>query len=241
MSELKLGKHLLRTPAVCGAVTGKDVDEMRKAVSLAAKQGADLVELRMDSLQDREGWEKLLRKDLPIIFTNRSKREGGSFRGSEEKRTDIILDAIEQGVSCVDIELSTPEKLRNRVVSRAKKSGVSVLMSCHDFSKTPSVGKMAGFARKMAGAGCDLAKVVTFSKSSMDSLRVLDFLVQVQDEVAVPVIAFAMGDAGKITRIAAPLLGSPIAYASVGKPTAPGQLEVAETKRLLRKLMPGGR
>lgn len=241
MGELKLGKYLLKTPAVCGAVMGKNFDEMRAAIARAVEQGADLIELRFDSLRDQKGWDRLIRKDMPTIFTNRSRKEGGFFRGSEEKRVDLILDAIQRGVSCVDIELSTPEKLRDRVISGAKRSGVSVLMSCHNFSTTPSLDVMIDFVKKMVEAECDLAKVVTFAESSMDALRVLDFLVQVQDEVEVPVIAFAMGNAGIITRITAPIFGSPLTYANAGKPIAPGQLEVAETKQLLRKLMPKGR
>lgn len=241
MGELKLGKYLLKTPAVCGAVMGKNPDEMRAAIARAVRQGADLIELRFDGLQDRESWDKLIRKDMPTIFTNRPRREGGTFRGSEEKRVDLILDAMQRGVSCVDIELSTTEKLRDRVISEAKRAGVSVIISYHDFSTTPSIDVMVNFTKKMVEAGCDLAKIVTFAESSMDALRVLDFLVQVQDEVAVPVIAFAMGDAGRITRITAPIFGSPLTYANAGKPTALGQLEVAETKQLLRKLMPKGR
>ncbi len=241
MGELKLGKHLLRTPAVCGAVVGKDVAEMRSAISRAIKQGADLIELRVDSLQNREGWNKLLRKDLPFIFTNRSKNEGGAFKGSEEKRVEIILDAVGRGVSCVDIELSTPERLRDRVVSEAKRAGVTVLMSHHDFSATPSVEVLIDLASKMAETGCDLVKVVTLAQNLADSMRVLDFLIDAQGEVDVPVIALAMGEAGRVTRITAPLLGSPITYANVGKATAPGQLEVAETKKLLRKLVSKGR
>jgi len=240
LGALRLGRHVLKTPAVCGAVLAKNIRVMSSAVSRALEQGADLVELRVDGLQNQEGWKRLLRGGFPMILTNRPRREGGVFLGSEEKRVKTILEAIEGNVPCVDIEFSTPEKLRNRVVSAANRAGVSVLMSSHDLSVTPAVKVLREQVKKMAEAGCDLAKVVTFAQNPSDSMRVLDFLVEVQDEVSVPVIAFAMGDAGKITRIASLLLGSPITYASVGRTTAPGQLGVAETKQLLRRLMPKG-
>lgn len=240
MSELKLGKHRLKTPAVCGAVMGKNLDEMRAGIARAVKQGADIVELRVDGLRDQAGWEKLLRRPMPIILTNRPEREGGGFKGDEDKRVGVLLDGISREVPCVDIELSTPEGLREQVVSKAKKSGVTVMLSHHDFSMTPSIEVLVGIAKELAGAGCDLAKVVTFAESSSDALRVLDFLVQVQDEVAVPTIAFAMGEVGRITRIAAPLFGSPLVYAAARKETAPGQLDVATTKRLLHELVPKG-
>ena len=238
METLKLGKHEVRTPAVCGAVIGQDTETMRASVAGAIDQGADLIELRIDGLHDSAGWEKLLPVKVPVILTNRPEREGGGFRGDENKRIEVLLQGIAQGVSCVDIELSTPEPLRERVVSQAKKSGVAVLMTHHDFSLTPSIEVMIDIAKRLAGAGCDLAKIVTFAEGTEDVLRMLDFLAQVQNEVAVPIIAFAMGDAGKITRIAAPMFGSPIVYAAAGKATAPGQLDVATMKRLLHELIP---
>ncbi|MDI6642569.1 MAG: type I 3-dehydroquinate dehydratase, partial [Candidatus Hodarchaeaceae archaeon] len=71
MSELRLGRHKLSTPAICGSVVGKNLNEMRAGVARALKQGADLVELRVDGLRDQTGWGGLLRKGLPIILTNR--------------------------------------------------------------------------------------------------------------------------------------------------------------------------
>lgn len=241
MKTFKLGKHELRTPAVCGAVIGQNIETMRASVARAINQGADLIELRIDGLHDSTGWEKLLPVKVPVILTNRPEREGGGFKGDENKRVEVLLQGIARGVSCIDIEFSTPEPLRERVMSQAKKSGIAVLMSHHDFSLTPSIEVLIDMAKRLVGAGCDLAKIVTFAGDRKDALRILDFLAQVQDEVAVPLIAFAMGDAGRITRIAAPVFGSPIVYAAAGEATAPGQFDVATMKRLLSGLIPKGR
>ncbi len=241
MKTFKLGKHELRTPAVCGAVIGQNIETMRASVARAINQSADLIELRIDGLHDSTGWEKLLPVKVPVILTNRPEREGGSFKGDENKRVEVLLQGIARGVSCIDIEFSTPEPLRERVMSQAKKSGIAVLMSHHDFSLTPSIEVLTDMAKRLVGAGCDLAKIVTFAGDRKDALRILDFLAQVQDEVAVPLIAFAMGDAGRITRIAAPVFGSPIVYAAAGEATAPGQFDVATMKRLLSELISKGR
>lgn len=238
LKEFKLGRFVLEAPAVCGAVEGRDVREMSRAVSLALKKGADLVELRMDSLENRENWQSILKDGLPLIVTHRPKREGGAFSGSEKLRVDLILEAIESQVPCVDIEFSTPRALRDEAVATAKREGVSVLISWHDFSTTPGIGVLNKMAREMARAGGDLIKVVTTARDPSDSIRVLDFLVNIQDKIPVPVVAFAMGEAGRITRIANLILGSPFTYASVRRPTAPGQFDVAEIKLLLQKLMP---
>ena len=94
---------------------------------------------------------------------------------------------------------------------------------------------MINIAERMVGVGCDIAKIVTFARTPRDALTVLDFLAQVPDSVAVPVIAFAMGEAGRLSRIAAPIFGSPIVYAAAGEATAPGQFDVETTRRLLHE------
>jgi len=238
MKMIRLGSHQLRTPAVCGAVIGESVNAMSAGLARAMEQGADLVELRLDGLRERAGWEKLLHEKakVPIILTNRAKREGGRFEGGEEERVRVLLDGIDRGVDCVDIELSTEKKFLSRVVQEARRRGVSVLISHHNFSGTPKADALVAVAKRMVVAGCDIAKVVTFAETPNDALAALDFLVEVQDEVSVPVIAFAMGDAGKFSRIVAPLFGSPIVYAEACEATAPGQFDVATTKRLLREL-----
>lgn len=237
MGELKFGRHRLRTPAVCGCVIGKNLDEMREGVSRAVKQGADLVELRIDDMRSKIAWEGLIQRDLPTLLANHPEREGGYFRGGEEDRVKLLLEGIERGVSCVDIELSTPKKLRELVVSKAKKSGVTVLMSHHDISKTPPPESLMKVTKDLEEAGCDIAKIVTFAESPSDALHMLDFLVQAQGKVTVPVVAFAMGDSGRITRFVAPIFGSPIIYAAALKKTGPGQLDVATMKQWTRELM----
>jgi 3-dehydroquinate dehydratase-1 len=219
----------------------ENVNGMKSGITKAIEQGADLVELRVDGLRDQSGWDELLPVKVPVILTNRPEREGGGFKGDENKRVEVLLQGIARGVSCIDIEFSTPESLREQVVSQAKKSSVAVIMSHHDFSLTPSIEVMTGTAKRLAGAGCDIAKIVTFAENTEDALRILDFLARVQDEVTIPVIAFAMGDAGRITRIAAPVFGSPIVYAAAGKATASGQFDVATMKRLLGEFVPRGK
>ena len=238
MKVIRLGSRQLMTPAVCGAVIGESVKAMDATLAKAIEQGADLVELRLDGLREQVGWEKLLHEKakVPIILTNRAKREGGRFEGGEEERVRVILDGIDRGVDCVDVELSTEKKFLNKIVQEAKRRGVSVMMSHHDFSGTPRVDALVAVAKRMVVAGCDIAKVVTFAETPNDALAVLDFLVEVQDEVGVPVIAFAMGDASRFTRISAPLFGCPIVYAGAGEATAPAQFDVATTKLLLREL-----
>jgi len=232
---IKLGRRQIKTPAICASVIGGDVDAMATGVARAIEKRTDIVEIRLDGLRKHVGWEKLLKIDVPLILTNRAEREGGHFKGGERTRVDHLLKGIAGGVACVDIELSTSKPLLGKVVKDAKTQGTSLLVTHHDFNDTPSIDSLVSIAKRMADAGCDIAKIVTFAKSPRDALTVLDFLTQVPDSVAVPVVAFAMGDAGRLSRIAAPLFGSPIVYAAADEPTAPGQFDVETTRRLLRE------
>lgn len=235
METLKLGKHKLRVPAICAAVIGDDVDVMAAGIAGAIKQRADIVEIRLDGLHKQVGWEKLLKRDMPLILTNRAEREGGRFKGEERARLNQLLKGIAEGVTCVDIELSTSRRLLNEVVKTAKTHGTSLLITHHDFKATPSIATLINIAERMVGVGCDIAKIVTFARTPRDALTVLDFLTQVPDSVAVPVIAFAMGEAGRLSRIAAPIFGSPIVYAAADETTAPGQFDVETTRLLLHE------
>ena len=50
-------------------------------------------------------------------------------------------------------------------------------------------------------------------------------------------IAFAMGDSGKMSRILCLYLGAPFTYVSLGKPVAPGQFSLDQIKKILNKKM----
>ena len=234
---LKIGSHELRTPAVCGAVIGESLDAMDAAMDRALEQGADLIELRLDGLRDLSGWQRLLREDVPTIVTNRAEWEGGHFSGREDERVKPLLEGISEGVACVDIELSTPSDLLAEVVRAAEEGGTSVMMSYHDFRKVPPQDVMVGTIHRMVEAGCDIAKLIGFARRPRGALDMLGFLIKVSESVDVPVVAFAMGEAGKFSRVVAPLFNSPIVYAAAAEATAPGQLDVAAVKRLLDELV----
>lgn len=232
---VRFGDYEVQTPAICASIISEDLNTMESYLEKALSRGVELVELRLDKLEDVSSWRKLLRKDAPTIVTNRSKGEGGYFEGSEDERIEPLLDAIDSGASCIDLEFSAPEEEREKTLEVAEDKSASVILSFHDFEGVPSIQKMVGKAKQMAEAGCDFAKLIGFANDPQAALRTLDFLIRASDEIEIPTIAFAMGEEGKFTRIAAPLLGSPITYASVGEEAAPGQPDVAAIKQALGK------
>jgi 3-dehydroquinate dehydratase-1 len=238
MDEIKLGRHKIKTPAVCGAVQASSVAEMRKLLAEAFRQGADLVEIRADSLKSMSDLGELLKVKKPIILTNRPKREGGAFGRSEKERVNVLLEGIKRKVSCVDVEFSTPANLRKEIISKAKKSGTAVLLSHHDFSSTPKAGELLKIAREMEKVNADILKIVTLAKGREDAYRMMELVTQAQAEIKTPLVAFAMDGCGVITRFIGPMFGSPLVYAAVSTKTAPGQLDIKDTKTMLKELMP---
>jgi len=230
---MRLGKAELPAPALCGCVVGSNPKEMMKRMKKARKLGADCVELRIDWMKEKEGWEKLISWEFPKILTNRPVREGGKFEGSEEERVEILLKGIELGVEAVDIEASTPRSLLNEVLAKAEEKGASTIISFHDFDRTPSSALLQRKIRELSKTNATYLKIVTMAKNPRDSIRILDLLVSHQGK---PLIAFCMGEEGKVSRICAALLGCPLIYTSVEDQTAPGQMELRLMREILTKL-----
>lgn len=234
--KIRIGDFELKTPAVAASIIGEEIAPMRLKIPKAIENGADVVELRLDGLRHTDGWEKLLRADIPMIVTNRPKREGGNFLGKENDRLKLLMDAVERGVACVDVELSTKNQNLKKLIREAKSNDVTTMLSYHNLKQTPGIDFLIKKAKRAADEGCDIVKIVTFAKKPQDALKVLDFLIRARKKIDVPLIAFAMGSAGRFSRIVSPMLGSPIVYASVDEATAPGQFSVSVTKSLLREL-----
>lgn len=213
---------------VCAPIVEKDYKSARYSAKKAIGLGADILELRIDILEDPNSDDvKQLIMDInyPVIATNRMQSEGGFFDGSEKERVSILINAAPYA-KIVDIELQTDEKLRSKVVKASK----STIISYHDFKKTPSFEEILSVVKMEKEIG-DIAKFAVMPQSNKDTLTVLKVLSEVQNTIGI-----AMGEVGKYTRVVAPLFGSPITFASIDKESAPGQLDIETTKSILRKL-----
>ncbi|MEM2878302.1 MAG: type I 3-dehydroquinate dehydratase [Candidatus Hadarchaeales archaeon] len=234
MNTVKIGKHTVRTPAVCASVAG-EVSDVKRSLKIAERTGADIAEMRIDLIRGK--LEDLMPGKMPAIITNRPRREGGDFSGSEDERVGMILDSLELSPACIDLEISTPGGILRKAIKKAKQSRTSVLLSYHNFSGTPDISMLRSVLNKMVQEKCDIAKIVTNAESKEDAFRMLEFILEARGPV--PSVAFAMGKEGRLTRYTSLVLGSPWTYAGVGRPTAPGQLDLktaVEWVRVLRRL-----
>lgn len=212
----------------------------------AAEKGADILEIRLDLLgiRDPEKAAETIREiksetGLPVLVTNRSGAEGGKWEGKEEDRIGLLTDllSLKDGPDAIDIEFSAGRKERDKVIKAAKDHGKTIIVSSHDFSKTPSFQEMRTTLEEMFLAGADIAKLAVMPQSMEDTLNLLRVTLDFKN-AGKSVCTIAMGRQGKHTRVIAPLYGSVLTYASIESDAtaAPGQLPVNEVKKIMEML-----
>ncbi|MCC4770534.1 type I 3-dehydroquinate dehydratase [Methanosarcina sp. DH2] len=233
--------------AVVAVILEKPIDSSKKA----AEKGTDILEVRLDLLgvKDLERAAETVREiksetGLPVIVTNRSRKEGGKWEGKERERTGLLTGLLsfkdgpdKNGPDAVDIELFADREERDKVIKVAKEYGKTVIVSSHDFLKTPSLQEMKAILEEMFLSGADIAKLAVMPQSMEDVLNLLRVTLDFRG-AGKSVCTIAMGEQGKHTRVIAPLYGSVLTYASMEKDSAaaPGQLPVDEVKKIMEML-----
>ncbi|HEX54921.1 MAG: type I 3-dehydroquinate dehydratase [Candidatus Altiarchaeales archaeon] len=221
---------------ICASITENRLGDM---VRLANSSNADLVELRLDYVSDIDEISQIGKIEKPVIVTCMPRWEGGNFDGSDEKRINILLKALDFS-EYITVELMTEKRLRDGLIERARENNKKVILSYHDFNGTPPINKILEILERERGEGADIAKVAFMPRNYEDVLEVMRALVikKNDNKFGIPIIAVSMGEIGKVSRILAPILGSYLTYASIekGRESAPGQLTVNELRQILRIL-----
>lgn len=200
-------------------------EDVIKVAEDCIEKGADVLEFRIDALDNpnfddiKEIIEEI---NFPIIATNRISSEGSSFKGSEEERIDILLKCAPL-VDYVDIELQSDD----RYIKQIHDTGVTTIVSYHDFHKTPEINEIMYIVEKEQKLG-DIAKVAFMPNDLDDTLKILAILSHCENTIAI-----SMSDLGSYTRVMASKFDSPITFAAGRDVTAPGQIDIETMKSLL--------
>jgi len=200
-----------------------------------ANRWADLIELRIDYLSGVKLALLLEDRKKPFIVTNRRKEEGGKYKGEERERLIVLQKAIDLGADYIDVELATGRSFFRDLVRYKRET--QIILSFHDFRKTPSIKELQKLFGHMVRLGADVVKIVPFARFWEDNLNILS-LIPFAKERKQKIVAFCMGEKGKISRIFSPFLGAAWTYASLDKNklSAPGQLTVRELKDIWEKM-----
>ena len=215
----------------CASVAEKTPKRLKQTLAKALKK-SDYAEIRFDFLNPNLVPDALqqIKKDLrKCVCTLRPVSEGGKFEGGEKNRISIIKLIAEYNPFLLDVELNTLSKNKN-LRRYLKNTGTDILVSWHNFKQTPSNSALKKKLTQMKKISNNI-KIVTMAKSINDATRVLSLYKNNNTKL----IAFSMGNYGRISRILCLFLGSPYTYASLGKPIAPGQFSVDEVKSIFAR------
>ena len=200
--------------------------------SAKAEALADMIEIRLDVMETFDLEEIIRAVSKPVMVTYRSKGQGGEGSADYGTRISYLMNAVETGADFVDVEFRIPSEFRQELFQARGAS--RLIISNHRLNGTPSREKLEGLLRKMAATGADIVKIVTQAGAPQDNLRVLG-LIPLAENLGIKIIAFCMGPMGRISRIASPLMGGYLAFASLetGQESASGQIPVREMKKIL--------
>ena len=189
-----------------------------------------MVELRLDLMQmDDKQVSELLQQSIETVVTF---REG---KHSEAERQQALVNAINNGANYVDVEVEANEQYRKTLVQHAQQNGCKVIISYHNFESTPDKAALKDIIQQCQSMGANIVKLITTANSAQDSIRILSLY---EDEENL--VAFAMGEEGKISRFACLFLGAPFTYASAakGSEAAPGQLTAEDMEQMIKLMQP---
>ena len=238
------GIHLGKgTPKVCIPMVGTTPEELEVEAFNILQCGCDIVEWRIDHFKEVENIDKLktmaqrlreLYKEIPLLVTFRSHREGGVYKLSDEKYCKLYESIIPTKLlDIIDIELFMPEEIVEKLILLSRENGVKVILCNHDFDKTPSKEEIIKRLKMMEEKGADIGKIATMPHNVTDLLTLLEATKEAKEQMNCPIITMSMGKIGMLSRITGEIFGSAMTFGVARNASAPGQIPAKELKEVL--------
>lgn len=242
--NIKIGEGM---PKICVPLVEKNKQAFLGSAKELKNIDLDLVELRIDHFEEVENLDevkelvKCLREILdetPILFTFRSFKEGGEKEVNLEYYKTLNIEIAKTGyVDLIDVELFTGDDIVKEIVLEAHNLNVKVVMSNHDFDKTPEREEIVKRLCKMQELNADLPKIAVMPKSTTDVLTLLCATDDMVTKYAkTPIITMSMAGLGVISRLSGETFGSALTFGATKVASAPGQVEVNKLLEILKVL-----
>lgn len=234
-------------PKIIVPLVGSSDVELLEEVQNVLEVKPDIVEWRVDLYENVENLEIVqstlsqLRDrlaDIPILFTFRTFNEGGKREVPVEFYNNLLSMAIKSKlIDMVDIEFLLGDDLVKALVSLANQHGIYVVLSNHDFQKTPDKEEMILRLKKMQELGADIAKIAVMPNSTEDVITLMEATNTMKSKYADrPFISVSMGGKGVISRLTGEVFGSAATFVSGIQESAPGQPTIKDTRKVLEIL-----
>lgn len=231
-------------PLIAIPVAARTLQELKEKTAAIRSLPFDVLEWRMDGLDAlspelaTQGLS-LVKSEIstPIIATIRTSKEGGSFPYEDalyEACVTAVMAGLRPGADAVDVEMErTPAP---RLIEKARALGLSVIVSFHDFSRTPKKEDIVSRFLTMKARHASIGKIAVIAHSREDACTMMDAMAQVHKTAPnFPFIGISMGPCGQVTRTEGGKAGSILTFASAGEASAPGQIALADMRRILDK------
>lgn len=206
-------------------------------IAEAARFGMDIAELRIDLFADQSRdavlGEIARFQNIPVLATIRSAAEGGQWAGTDTERY-ALYEAVLPHVAAVDVEMSSTA-IAGKVIAAAHDGERCVVISFHDFAKTPPASTLDDIANRAQDAGADIVKIAATCNTPGDLHSLAEYTLRHRDK---GLVTIGMGESGLVSRIFFPALGSLFTFASFGDGTAAGQIPLDKTAEYLRAFYP---
>jgi len=214
---------------ICVSIPEKNTDKC-----LAMIESSEMAEIRIDlaGFNETEVRRIFSKSDKPLIATCRPEI-------TEDKlRVKLLKAAIDEGADYVDVEFDATKEVKPELIEYAKTHNCKVIISYHNFTDTPDKTELYAIIDSSFIEGADIVKIATTAQCESDCAKILSIYEHYPSN---NLVALAMGETGKITRVANLFLGSPFTFASISEEqkTASGQLTVSEIniiKNIIRKV-----
>lgn len=233
-------------PKVCVSVMGRDAREITESAARALEAGAQVLELRADSLcampsisQAQAACEAVrsVCGETPLIFTLRTARDGGAG-GEDAAAYETLLCGVARTGLCdaIDVELSVGEAAFARIAQAVHAAGASVVGSSHEFGEIGDVTKAAQWLIRQEALGADIGKAAVMPQSREQAFALMHEMVSAGERLGVPYIAIVMGQMGVVSRVCANAMGSCMTFGAAGRASAPGQIQARKLRNMLNEL-----
>lgn len=230
-------------------ITAKTKEQaLAQAQVIANTADADLAEFRIDLLSFASDTKQVialgheLKKILgnkPLIATIRTKNEGGQLEISDADYGKTYQAYLKNPfMDWLDVEMFRDQKVVSEIVQKAHQKKVLIVMSNHDFQKTPSQDEIEKRLLKQDQMGADILKIAVMPKSKQDVFTLMNATLKVSQQTTKPLLTMSMGQLGTISRVATANMGGSYSFGMIGEASAPGQIDVTKLKQILQTVQP---
>ena len=219
---------------IVASLVERSVSGVSRSSKEAFRQGADLVEVRLDHMALKKLDSRTLSEVRgavhgSAIATLRSTEEGGRSRLRGPAREKALRAVLAAGFEHVDLELERDAKLLEECRGNGRPQ---VIASCHLARPAPAREVEKALDRSCRAG--DMGKVAVPCEDAGQALA-LAALGMRRSAKGGEFTLIGMGEQGQLTRVCAGRMGSSMVYCCLrGKPAAPGQLDVRSQSSLGR-------